>query len=102
MREPDVASRRGFVAALESCPQEVVRPALHAAMSSQPAPSGRQQIALLKLAACRSGLDLEVAHLILALPPEASDTGARKAAEGFLNRKPKDTGRRLARTLYGT
>jgi len=89
LAEPALAARRGFVSALESQPPTAVLETLSARLAATPSPTGKQQVALLRLAAAFPPVAAEVARQIVALPAEAADASARRAADAVLHPAPK-------------
>jgi hypothetical protein len=85
LAEPALAGRRGFVSALESVPLRAVHATLHERLGAQPAPNGRQQVALLRLAAAHKPVAADLARAVLALPDGVADAAARRSAEAILH-----------------
>ena len=85
LADPPLAARRGFVSALESIPATSVLAALAGPFEATPAPTGKQQVALLRLAAAHKPVAEAVARLILALPEGSADATARRSADAVLH-----------------
>jgi hypothetical protein len=83
--EPALATRRGFVSALEANEASSVHTALVARLDGEPAPTGKQQVALLRLGAAHKTVADDLARRILARPDGATDAAARRAAHAVLH-----------------
>ena len=89
MAEPSLAGRQGFVAALRPLPPPVVQAALAERLHATPPPAGKQQVALLRLAAAHKPTAVVIAGEIVALPPDFADATAVRSAHSVLVPKGK-------------
>jgi hypothetical protein len=87
--EPSLAGRQGFVSALRPVPPPVLQNALAERLRGRPAPDGKQQVALLRLAAAHKPTAAMIAQAILALPPDVADPTAARSARSVLVPKGK-------------
>ena len=70
-------------------PPAVLQAALVERVQAIPAPDGKQQMALLRLAAAHAPTKVEVARAIAALPSDVADSAALRSARGVLEPKTK-------------
>lgn len=89
LAEPSLAGRQGFVSALRPVPPPVLQGALAERLHARPAPDGKQQVALLRLAAAHKPTAAMIAQAILALPPDIADAAAVRSARSVLTLKGK-------------
>jgi len=84
LAEPALGGRQGVVSALRPVQPPVLMTALLAALHAAPAPNGKQQVALLRLAGAHPPTATAIARAIVDLPPDVADATAVRSARAVL------------------